>query len=244
MHMPNKAINRINKFCDYFPCHKNLEDCTFCYCPFYPCENQEKGEYKILSAKRRIWSCSNCSWIHSREIVDKLFKLIKTKGQDWLEHNQNLNNKDVGVIILGHGSRLKEANNLIPKIIRQIKKNLGVKIIEPAYLQLYEPDLHKSVKKVVEKGCKKIIIAPFFLFTGNHVTRDIPKAIAKEAKIYKSVKLIYAKNIGDDSRIEEIVSDSIKNALKDIVILRRAKPDEESFLKSKILRSPKRAPSE
>lgn len=71
-------ILRQNKACACFPCHKGLEDCTFCYCPFYPCLNKKRGEYIFLQkTSRRIWSCKDCSWIHKKSIVDKIFKLVR-----------------------------------------------------------------------------------------------------------------------------------------------------------------------
>ncbi|TAN60140.1 hypothetical protein EPN16_05810, partial [bacterium] len=39
------ALLRVNRACKYFPCHQNLEDCAFCYCPFYPCREKGLGEY-------------------------------------------------------------------------------------------------------------------------------------------------------------------------------------------------------
>jgi len=80
--------NRINKACAAYPCHDKdkLEDCTFCYCPLYPCENEEKGRWKEgiihpLDEKRekfkiRIWDCSNCTWPHNKKRVDNLFKFL------------------------------------------------------------------------------------------------------------------------------------------------------------------------
>lgn len=69
-------FDRRNLFCKFFPCHENLEDCTFCHCPFYPCKNEERGKY-IRNGNKRYWDCSECNWIHKREVVDKIFKLIK-----------------------------------------------------------------------------------------------------------------------------------------------------------------------
>ena len=124
-----------------------------------------------------------------------------------------MRSKNIGVIILGHGSKVKKANGTIPRVIKEIKIKGRIKIIEPSYLQLSRPNLHTSVKKVIEKGCKKIIIVPFFLFTGNHVGRDIPNEINRQAKIYKDVKFVYAKNLGCDFRISDIVLDCIREAL-------------------------------
>src|SRR3989338_564984 len=119
----------------------------------------------------------------------------------------------IGIIILGHGSKAKKANGTIPRVIKEIKKKAGITIIEPSYLQLSRPDLHASVKGIVERGCKKIVIVPFFLFTGNHVGRDIHNEIGREKKIYKGVEFLYAKNLGADPRISDIVLSCIKEVL-------------------------------
>lgn len=205
-------MQRINNSCAYFPCHIGLEDCTFCYCPFYPCLNNRLGEYVFSKKTRqRIWSCKDCSWIHQRNTVDKLLKTVRLGSIN--PYVNKLNFKTTGIIILGHGSRVKKTNATIVRVIKEIKAKSNIKIIEPSYLQLAGPDLRTSVKKIVEKGCKKIIIVPFFLFAGNHVGRDIPREIKKLSGIYPGVKFIYAKNIGDDPRISNIVLGCIGQAL-------------------------------
>lgn len=127
--------------------------------------------------------------------------------------NLKLKSKGLGIIILAHGSKVKKANITMLKLIKELKKDLGINIIEPSYLQLCQPDLHANVKKMVKKGCKKILVVPFFLFTGNHVGRDIPKEIAEEARIFKEVEFVYAKNIGSHPGMSNIVSDCIRETL-------------------------------
>ena len=51
--------------CDYLPCHKELEACDFCYCPFYPCADGITGGEWIKG--KEVWSCQNCDWIHKEE---------------------------------------------------------------------------------------------------------------------------------------------------------------------------------
>jgi Zn-finger protein len=70
-----------NKYCKFYPCHKDLQDCTFCYCPFYPCKNPANGGKFVVSSKskRKIWSCENCTWIHQKKVVNRIIKLIKDK---------------------------------------------------------------------------------------------------------------------------------------------------------------------
>ncbi|TAN61038.1 cobalamin biosynthesis protein CbiX, partial [bacterium] len=77
-------------------------------------------------------------------------------------------------------------------------------------LQLANPDLCQSLEKLAKAGCRRIIIIPFFLFVGNHVSRDIPEIIEREKKRYPDIRFIYAENLGADSRIADIVADKIK----------------------------------
>ncbi|MFH1776098.1 MAG: cysteine-rich small domain-containing protein [Candidatus Omnitrophota bacterium] len=78
-----KKILRINKHCAYFPCHTELEDCTFCFCPFYPCRDRSKGKYiRVEKSKKKVWSCESCIWIHKRIVVDEIFNLIDQKRQN------------------------------------------------------------------------------------------------------------------------------------------------------------------
>ncbi|MBI5124200.1 MAG: sirohydrochlorin cobaltochelatase [Candidatus Omnitrophica bacterium] len=206
-------VNRINRHCSYFPCHAGLEDCTFCYCPFYPCKDTQSGKFIYTKTNNKVWSCEDCGWIHKKKVVDGIFRMIRAgniKARPALEERKF---EKTGVIILGHGSKLKNANDVVRKVARHIMKSVkGLLAVEPAYLQLHQPDLRKTIEGIVKAGCKKIIIVPFFLFMGNHVTRDIPRIIREESKAHKDIKFVYAKNIGQDPRIKSMVMDCVKEA--------------------------------
>ncbi len=71
------GVNMLHKECAYFPCHKGLEDCKYCYCPIYPCGYEEYGRFIIGKEKEKIWDCSDCVVFHKSKITD----LIKLNGQ-------------------------------------------------------------------------------------------------------------------------------------------------------------------
>ncbi len=80
----NRALERgiagSNRECKYFPCHKDeKQDCTFCFCAFYPClDNLTGGRFKISSKTgKRVWSCIACSWIHRGEVSKTVLEEIK-----------------------------------------------------------------------------------------------------------------------------------------------------------------------
>lgn len=213
-------IKRANKACGFFPCHRGLQDCTFCYCPFYPCLNRKRGNYIYSSKlKKNIWSCQDCNWIHKKKIVDGIFALIKGNCHSEQMNPQSFPEQAVktGIIILGHGSKLHKANKLLSEVARIIKKKNNFNIIEPSYLQFHQPDFPGSIKKVVQKGCKKIIIVPFFLFEGNHVKRDIPHVVKKAIDKYPDVRFVFTKSLGEDATISDIVFRSINEVINKCV---------------------------
>ncbi len=200
-------LKRLNKACKFSPCHTGLEDCTFCYCPLYPCLNGERGEY-VYSSKnnKKIWSCESCSWIHKRKVVDNIFELIRKN----IRSREKLKDSRTGIIVLSHGTKIKKANAILVKIVEKIKQDTGLDVIVPAYLQLCRPDLIKSIKRLVGRGCRRIVIVPFFLFNGNHVTRDIPSIIKKAKSKFPKVEFTYTKSLGEDGRVADIVSDMLR----------------------------------
>lgn len=66
--------------CDYYPCHFQGQDCTWCYCPFYPClDPSTGGKHKDRKEKGRIWSCINCRWVHKEEVAVAIRERIEGK---------------------------------------------------------------------------------------------------------------------------------------------------------------------
>ena len=70
-----------NRACEYFPCHKGIEDeefnCLFCYCPLYLLGRDCGGQFEYLA--NGVKSCANCSIPHRAggyAHVMKKYKLI------------------------------------------------------------------------------------------------------------------------------------------------------------------------
>ena len=70
----------LDQECPYLPCHKTLEACDFCYCPFYPCADGITGGEWIKD--KDVWSCQHCDWIHLEEPCKVIRKGLKRKLKD------------------------------------------------------------------------------------------------------------------------------------------------------------------
>ena len=61
--------------CPYYPCHHfEGQDCTYCYCPLYPCEDPELGEWILSSKGYPVWTCKDCRLLHNKKAAGYLKK--------------------------------------------------------------------------------------------------------------------------------------------------------------------------
>lgn len=57
-----------NTDCEYFPCHKGIDNdfnCMFCYCPLYLLEDKCGGNFTYT--EKGVKDCSNCLIPHSKD---------------------------------------------------------------------------------------------------------------------------------------------------------------------------------
>ena len=77
----NKKLVGPDETCDYYPCQFTGQDCTWCFCPFYPCKDEETGgEFVKTKASGHIWSCSECYWTHNAEVAEALLESFRKYG--------------------------------------------------------------------------------------------------------------------------------------------------------------------
>lgn len=120
------------------------------------------------------------------------------------------------IIIAAHGSPSKEAGNvkdIAEHLHSMIHPECNKYCVRPAYLQFNEPAIAEAIKKAVNDGAEKIIIHPFFLSNGIHVTDSIPKIIKEAESIYPDVKFIYTEPLGPHGKLAEVVLERIKEVI-------------------------------
>jgi adenosylcobyric acid synthase len=66
--------------CPYHPSHFIGQDCTFCFCPFYPCEDEKLGKFIGSRRGKQVWDCSDCLFIHRKEVVGFVMDEIRRFG--------------------------------------------------------------------------------------------------------------------------------------------------------------------
>ncbi len=68
---PVQATGKEN--CQYYPCHHfSDQDCTHCFCPLYPCKDEDLGKFVRTKKGKRFWSCVSCRLVHYPRVAEYL----------------------------------------------------------------------------------------------------------------------------------------------------------------------------
>jgi len=113
------------------------------------------------------------------------------------------------VIILGHGSRSNEADRAIRKVVEEVEKAGACAHVEHAFLQYIPPTLQDALECCVRQKAERIVVVPFFLQAGAHVTRDIPELIEKARKQHPGTEIIVTEYVGAHPMMAKIVVDLV-----------------------------------
>jgi precorrin-8X/cobalt-precorrin-8 methylmutase len=119
------------------------------------------------------------------------------------------------IVIAGHGSPKKEANNIeqVAGLLHtMLHPECSDDCVRVAYLQFAKPDIMEALEACVQDGAKKVIVQPYFLSSGMHVTSDIPELIHKAKGRFPDVEFIYTEPLGIHNKMAEVVLERIRAA--------------------------------
>ena len=86
------------------------------------------------------------------------------------------------LVLIAHGSSLDAANREIAGLaeLLQSKAANDFDRVVPAFLELAEPSIPDAIEECVECGADEVVLLPYFLACGKHVTADIPAAVREK----------------------------------------------------------------
>lgn len=86
-----------------------------------------------------------------------------------------------GFIVFAHGSRVEAANQAVRDVAAAMADS-GRHVVEPAFLELGQPDLKGAAQRLRARGVSHIVVIPYFLTLGTHLQRDLPKLVREAAE--------------------------------------------------------------
>ena len=92
-----------------------------------------------------------------------------------------------GILVVGHGSRRREANDDVREAARKIGERGGFSLVEAAFLEIEHPNIAEGFKRLVKSGACKVTAHPYFLSPGRHTRGDLPREVRAVAQRFPGV---------------------------------------------------------
>lgn len=110
------------------------------------------------------------------------------------------------LLIVAHGSRRMASNDEVREVARRFDlQDHRFDKVGTAFLELDKPSIPQGLVYAIEQGASEIIVLPYFLSAGRHVSEDIPAEIASVQKNYLNVTIKIAPYLGASDRMPEIL---------------------------------------
>ncbi len=113
------------------------------------------------------------------------------------------------LLIVDHGSRREESNDLLREIAGMMRERFGLKIVHYAHMELDTPTIQQGFDACVAAGAEEVIVQPYFLGPGRHVTNDIPNLVKQAADRHPGVAFRIAEPLGIHPKIGEVILERI-----------------------------------
>lgn len=117
------------------------------------------------------------------------------------------------LLIIAHGSRRSASNDEVRELTTRIADiaKQEFKHVQCAFLELAEPSIPDGITQCVEKGASEIIVLPYFLSAGRHVSEDIPADVNLSREKYPDVCITIAPYLGSMTQIARLMAEQAKN---------------------------------
>lgn len=120
--------------------------------------------------------------------------------------------EDTLLVVVGRGTNDSDANSNVAKITRMLWEGLGVGWAETAYSGVAYPLVDQALARVAKMGFKRVVVFPYFLFSGILVSR-IYKWVDEAALAHPDIDFLKASYLNDHPRVIDAFIGRMQDAL-------------------------------
>ena len=138
-----------------------------------------------------------------------LVEIVQSRVESALKENQiTLEDKEVDVMIIGHGSMDPNAQRSIDYIVNGLKDNY--RNVSRSWLEIEQPDIFEGIKTVEKNDPNVLVNVFYFLHEGAHVKTDINNDLIPALENSKIKKSYITKHIGTDQKMVDLILERAK----------------------------------
>ena len=123
--------------------------------------------------------------------------------------------RSTALLLIAHGSRRAEANADLDHLADALRSRRDFMVVQPSYLELCEPGIVAGGELCVAAGAGRVVMLPYFLSAGRHVTEDLTAARDELARRHPNVEFVLAEPLGRHPLMVEIVLGRVRAAIGD-----------------------------
>lgn len=117
------------------------------------------------------------------------------------------------ILLMGHGSRVPEANRVLNEIAELVRRQTGCAIVEVAFREMHAPNIQQGIDACVAQGARRVLLYPYFLFAGAHVLQDLPEEMEAAAVRHPGLEMVLGKPLGVHPKLAEVVCERLDETL-------------------------------
>ncbi len=126
----------------------------------------------------------------------------------------------LGILAIGHGSKLPYNKEVVTQIADYIAQNHTDVVVRAGFMENSEPTLNEAIAAFSGTGVTKVAAVPVFLASGVHITKDIPNILNLDENGCGTlmvdgteVPICYAGPLGADKLIADLVYKRVEEAI-------------------------------
>lgn len=166
-----------------------------------------------LDAARKKYP--NVEIVYGRNIGlhEQIIDLLTDRFQEQVATFTKETIHETAIVLMGRGSSDPDANGDLYKLARQVWERTGVLTVEVCFTGITFPSLSDGIHRALSLGATRVVVVPYFLFTGVLIKRM--EGILQEINArHPSVPMYMAEYFGMHSRLVDIVLDRREEALQ------------------------------
>lgn len=110
------------------------------------------------------------------------------------------------MLLVAHGSRHESSNDEVRALTAKLAGS-GSQFdhVDCAFLELATPSIPDGMRRAIEAGADELVVLPYFLSAGRHVSEDIPAEVNRVRREHPDVRIALAPYLGASPRIASIL---------------------------------------
>ena len=144
-------------------------------------------------------------------IHEEIFEILKSRLTE-VGFNPDEKHDDTAILLIARGGSDPYANGDFYKITRLLWEKLDVPIVESAFMGVTTPSVEQGIERCIRLGAKKIVMLPYFLFTGVLMER-MAKMVQQFTEQFEDVDFLLANYFGYHPNLKKVLLERMDQAL-------------------------------